>query len=536
MSLCLTYRPDKQDVRDLDGFAHRLDEGGCSVFWNGRPDIRVRRADQGGIEVVAGRLHAFIRSGGQSLTAENRSIGMQGFWFAQTPDGLVMTDEPSSLRRFLPLRYRWSVALQNVLLANAVEHTSPWESVETVAPGNSVEIGQGSVSRRRLFDVGEFLGFGAQERKVTTFADAASIVQDAFDACLDKNPGPYQLGLSGGLDSRLVLALLHRRETDFESYTIAESDHPDALVARQIAAKLGIRWRLFDAKAIRAMAAEGGAVGPAAARQYYRSFARHALNSTPLYAAARRLPQALFSQEGHTLIDGGMGEIFRSRYLLQTRLAARFRSIDAPFLLRRIASPDVFLPRHAAFRAHVEEALEAVWAASPGRDIHERIDLYAIRTRLAHFGGPEQRRLDALMPNVSPFGDADFLRAVLRIDPGVRRSSAFVRYCLKRWGPAIADLPLVSHGRIVTAGVPPTVTAVLQRIRPTRLPDMVGDMKQMVLDAFGDELEPLYRRLGGLGHYDAPWLEAMILNRGEGSGDERRRFMEWLSFALAVEG
>lgn len=71
----------------------------------------------------------------------------------------------------------------------------------------------------------------------------AEAVADALvrSVALDADaPGPIRMGLTGGRDSRLMVALLHRAGMDVTTRTAGAPDDPDVVVAREVAALLGV--------------------------------------------------------------------------------------------------------------------------------------------------------------------------------------------------------------------------------------------------------------------------------------------------------
>src|SRR5699024_379066 len=61
----------------------------------------------------------------------------------------------------------------------------------------------------------------------------------AFDVVPERDK-PHHIGLTGGKDSRLIALGLIAKDIPFHSYTKGFDDHPDVIIAKQLAEKLHI--------------------------------------------------------------------------------------------------------------------------------------------------------------------------------------------------------------------------------------------------------------------------------------------------------
>ncbi len=260
------------------------------------------------------------------------------------------------------------------------------------------------------------------------------------------------LSLSGGMDSRLLLAM-RLGAGPARTHTFGPSELPDAHVARRIAEgegllHLSLHAPVPDADAclalLRSHVAQTQAVSTASAvlgLRYYPTL------------HARRF----------VMIDGGMGEVARRKFL--NRLLLRDRAAlyhgDGAALLPYLRFPraDLFnAEATAAMERGARRQIEALWRAMPipqTLGVENFLDVLRVRTVLPNFYGFEQNRLDGVIQNYMPFAQPSLLRAVFRVPVSLRRGGRLVRRLIRSRRASLTRYPLVKSGVTHPFGLPP---------------------------------------------------------------------------------
>lgn len=253
------------------------------------------------------------------------------------------------------------------------------------------------------------------------------------------------LGLSGGLDSRLLLAMLMSDpKNEFVTHTFGDPEDPDVRVALQITRKCGLTNHYFNdplpdpeacIRAVRDYVAQTGVVEPCSS-----------------FLKLRYYPK--LRERTKLMIDGGFGELARRQYLNRLvklgRRALEKRDPSGIIELMRLHRADIF-----------SRDVDVLMEAGATRDLQRLIeqmpqveeigpenfaDLLAVRTRVPNYGGPEQARIDGEILNFMPFVQPSFLRKVFGT-PAVRRSNAVWHHdTIRSLNPALARFPLAKGG------------------------------------------------------------------------------------------
>ena len=297
------------------------------------------------------------------------------------------------------------------------------------------------------------------------------------------------LGLSGGIDSRLLLAcLLSIDRHRFMVHTFGKPLDPDVAISSRIAEKCHLNREYFDETLPDANAT----------MTMLKEYATQACVVEPASSFLKLRYYPAIRQRGKVLIDGGFGEIARRQYLNRVvrfgRNALRARDSSALLPLLRVDRGDIFSQETtSAMLNGAREGLGMMLKGLPNIDeagVENLVDLLAVRTRIPNYGAPEQSRLDGEVLNFMPLVQPAFLRAVFRANVRGRSNARFYRDLIYRHTPELAAIPLAKAGSAYPFGLPIPLALILTRIR-ARLgrrfenpdPDiLLSHIKEFVLD------------------------------------------------------
>ena len=282
--------------------------------------------------------------------------------------------------------------------------------------------------------------------------------------CTAQGTAKVSLGLSGGLDSRLLLSLFGH-----QTHVFGPSDLPDVIVSKKIAEQESIPQRHLHDPALNL---ESGL-----ALLYTRSELTHVISP-----ASSVLDLNYYSQlhdEGFCIIDGGFGEVARRQFmnrLLRFYGVARNKNrsienqhsltidginysfrptissgslnidpIDFLQYIRVHRASSVFSRevRRKMVHGAIDEITELLKGVPPGLDSSNAIDLIGVRTRLPNFFGFEQNRLDNLALCFMPFAQPSVLKALFQVPLSLRKNGKLFKRTIRKRNPRLARFPLV---------------------------------------------------------------------------------------------
>lgn len=232
-------RSDTTSATTSSGFAH--DAG--TLLTNAELHRRLGSATDPAAAVWAlGGIHAVCRCDeGDVVRAWSSRGRLEPVFFGETDDVGVASNRPLAAhlvaRRRVDVDYDPAFAVNVLASGLPVGSGSPYRGVVQLPDMAELVLDGRGPSGRVLAD----------ERQVEPRVDYVEPLLGALVdsiAFLGGTEGPVQLSLTGGKDSRLVAALLARAGVDFTTSTIGFPDHPDVVIAADVAALLGVDHRV----------------------------------------------------------------------------------------------------------------------------------------------------------------------------------------------------------------------------------------------------------------------------------------------------
>lgn len=408
---CLSHPPER-----LGGVGHCTVDGDRYALFAGRPILwRGDEADgrapldpalylDGVPEGLDGRF-AVVRSGAEVTTDVLGAYPV----YERVVDGVRwVSNAPGALHALRPAAALRGPALAGVLGGGWSLSGDPlWADVERVPwamPAAAASCGAGFDARR-----------------------AAALLVEAVRALADWPGRPSLVPVTGGRDSRLVLAAALRAGIEFTVATGGDVSSPDVVIGRQVATAAGLphallphhphggrddRWR--DLAALLATTTGGTATLADAA-----GFPLGALDG----------PLALW----HT---GQGGEVARGFY---------GTAIDEDGLYRRFVGrrPGRREPLSAAGEATVRAEI-AAWAAAQraaGARDEDLGDLFYLTRRMATWAAPTHAAVEPIRDSTSPLWSARLLPDMLGLPAAARAREEFHLRVLEVLAPELVELP-----------------------------------------------------------------------------------------------
>jgi hypothetical protein len=259
---------------------------------------------------------------------------------------------------------------------------------------------------------------------------------------------PVELSLTGGKDSRLIAAALAVAKVPTRARTYGFADHPDVVVAAQVARELGLEHEIAEPKT----SGEAGATV-----QEVDVLTR--LRATVLVAdgmlsafenVGRPDPDPA---EAVIAIGGHGGELLRGGYAKLIPGSAARRAAASAEMFRRLTMRRVPLLR-ARHRAVYVGTL-APWAAAVAARPGPALDDFYLVNRAGRWSAAARQAYAIRSVLAQPFFDDQVVRAARAVPLAERLDDRLVRGAIRALHPALADLPLAADHWKCPPDVPP---------------------------------------------------------------------------------
>jgi len=416
------------------GCGLRLGQTNCTILtqndWSG-----VDR-DKSLLKGLSGHFVFLSYHGGQ-FEAYTDQLGLRTLYWARTETETIVSSRLDWAAQYLggctinfgSLGSRW-------LMFNQLSYDSLVDGIERLGPSGKLVISRDGVHHsHKVFDP-------IRDRDHS---------QDELVHLLTRFTNPdlrgklhITLGLSGGLDSRVLFALLLSSDAQlFQTHTFGCSDDPDVYVGRKISRECGIDNSLFDATL----------PGPEELLRISNDYAAQTNLVEPASTILRlRLYRALDAQS-LLLLDGGYGEIARRQYLnklaFRGRRSIEEKNVEGVLKYLRHARANFFNAEVSAqMEGGIRKEIAAMLEMMPDMKeigIANYLDLWAVRTRIPNLGSDEQARIDSILMNYMPFAQPSVITSVFNTPVRYRNNGALFRKVIAERHPALKKYPLVKN-------------------------------------------------------------------------------------------
>ncbi len=346
-------------------------------------------------------------------------------------------------------RLDWVVALMNKPELNLDEMASQWLLTNSFSNGSIVKGVVRSLSSSHISIAGGKVAHTWHEwkPKVEEPFDVVSVLKEASTFLL-RDGRRLSLGLSGGVDSRTLLALLSGSNGgNWAVHTMGDSSDPDISIAERLSESMGITHRTY--------------IYHVGETETVDSL----VNSLKEYCLLTQMTDSIFGYQklgffsemhsaGFWMIDGGFGELFRRSYGNKMLLAGKKAVIsrDASRLMEYLYQPrspifnqeihNMFLSES---RIQLEKAVQEM-PEDPKRDPGTWIDLFHIRYRLRNSAPSNQAAYDSCIPNYMPYVQPSLMSAYLTLPSGMRRNNKLSRQIMVAGPKELRDVHFSKNG------------------------------------------------------------------------------------------
>jgi hypothetical protein len=255
------------------------------------------------------------------------------------------------------------------------------------------------------------------------------------------------LSLSGGLDSRLLLSYLTRKNSDsWDTHTFGDSDHPDSQIATELLISLNRKNDIIDEEL------------PAFDQliDLVKAYSVHSILTNPVSSILNLRFYDRLVDQNRVIIDGGFGEIWRRAFANKLLMIGRnslFKKdskIVSSYL--RYNRADIFLEEALReMEKGVVEQFDTLFEAIPEVNragVEKWIDLFSVRLRLANYYAPEQARVDQHVISFMPLIQKDVLNLLFGLSKADKKNGKMFKQLIRQNSIELAKHSLVK-GNII---------------------------------------------------------------------------------------
>jgi len=376
--------------------------------------------------------YAGISFTGSSTTLFNDGLGLRDIYYIQTEGNTVFSTRQDFITRLIEMP---EINVDEFSSLWVLPHKISWGSlikgIKRLGPGGYLTIEKGEHSFKR--------NAWNPDRYTATPEDFRDALEKAALFPAGKN-NKINLGLSGGIDSRVLLQILCSSDySDWTTHTFGHKAMPDAELSERITSELKIKHYFLEQKSLTAFDILNNKLYPQLEL------------SSPIAGMINYSFFKYLDETGYTIIDGGNGEIFRraflNRFLLTAKDTLMNKDIEGIYNHLKREKADIF---SEAFNTELKgKACSAIAdfmdeMKSPGETGAELwADLFFIKTKAAAISGPSQAILDDIAVSYMPFVQASVMNSGFALNPDERNNGRLFMKLITSGKANLKKFPLV---------------------------------------------------------------------------------------------
>lgn len=385
---------------------------------------------------------AAITKNNNLIALKTDKLGLRDIYLYHDKDKIVFSTHIDLLSKYIPLQIDFSQFGGRWILLNQLSVKSIFKNVIRITAGaqagidlNSFEI---KISKEDWLP-----GFVKRD---TAKDEICKIIESLISFPIESGMN-ISLSLSGGLDSRIILAyLLRLSKTRWNTHTFGDPMHPDSLIAKSLAANFNFSHESVFRPNVNNYTID----------DLGRFSASMNLN-TPATACLQMDNYFKIKNKHEIIIDGGFGEILRREFLnkLLWRCKGDLMKGNSekilPFmkLFRAdIFNEDIVFQMETGALQQLSELLTSLPSLND-IEIEDWLDLFSIKTRLPNYYGPDQTRLDGIHVDFMPFAQLSFLSTLFSLPIKYRRNGKLSKENIRKIGHKTAKTPLAKGNTII---------------------------------------------------------------------------------------
>ena len=317
---------------------------------------------------------------------------------------------------------------------------TPFAGVSRLAASQMTRLSGGKLTVEAYADPPAAPRSGAGDLRAAV-AEGADAVRTAVEACADAYPDAA-MELSGGLDSRVILAALMRSgRRPAAGVTLGEPLHPDVIVARSLAARAGVPFQHVDLRPMSDVApSEALALADFAGRR--RDYSGNCVALGVLEWVDR------VAGTGRPRMSGQNGELARGFYYPLQPSWPRTTDALARSLVRwrlmanERVSGDLLAPEATTAGERRAAAATKSFLQSTGCDWLTATDMLYLHWRMQRWVGADWTAAAQSRPVLAPFFHPRYITWALAAPARYKRGSRLLARVLDALDPGLAQIPV----------------------------------------------------------------------------------------------
>lgn len=368
----------------------------------------------------------------ERIVFESDPLGLRDIYVSESKSNIIFTTRVDWLAKCHKLEINFNEFGSRWLLFNQITNNSVFQGVERIVSGKKATIALNG------YDIKYYNSNWLPDEQSQNI-DVRSYSKNLKSLIFidDKQ----SLGLSGGMDSRVILSYLLEGNSSWDTFTFGNPKHPDSLISQSLVTDYNIKHKQYQA----------GLPTTENLISKIRDYSIQTIVNNGASAIYQSLNYSSMSNQHSILIDGCLGEIWRREFFYRLYFNGK-KSIlnkDAKSIIPNISLPhaDIFTEEiNNLMMNGIEDQLHYWFENLPPIEkigVENWIDLFALKTRMPNYFSHEQTIIDDVVTSIMPFAQMSLIKNLFNVPISLRKNSSMLRNLININSPSLKKYPLV---------------------------------------------------------------------------------------------
>lgn len=373
----------------------------------------------------------------ERIVFETDPLGLRDIYVSESKSDIIFTTRVDWLAKSHELKINFNEFGSRWLLFNQITNNSVFHGIERIVSGKKATIALNG------YDIKYYNSNwlpDEQSRNIDVGSYSENLKSLIFIG--DKQT----LGLSGGMDSRVILSYLLEGNSSWDTFTFGNPKHPDSLISQSLVNDYNIEHTQYHTELppIENLISK------------IRDYSIQTIVNNGVSAIYQSLNYSSMSNQHSILIDGCLGEIWRREFFYRLYFNGK-KSIlnkDAKSIIPNISHPhaDIFTEEiNNLMTSSIEDQLHYWFENLPPVEkigVENWIDLFALKTRMPNYFSHEQTIIDDVVTSIMPFAQMSLIKKLFNVPISLRKNSSMLRNLINISSPSLKKYPLVKGSSI----------------------------------------------------------------------------------------
>lgn len=373
----------------------------------------------------------------ERIIFESDPLGLRDIYISESKSNIIFTTRVDWLAKSHELKINFNEFGSRWLLFNQITDNSVFHGVERIVSGKKATVALNG------YDIKHYNSNWLPDEKSKNI-DIENYSENLKSLIYIGNR--QTLGLSGGMDSRVILSYLLEGNSSWDTFTFGNPKHPDSLISQFLVNDYNIEHTQYHAglPPIENLIAK------------IKDYSIQSIVNNGVSAIYQSLNYSSMNNQHSILIDGCLGEIWRREFFYRLYFNGK-KSIlnkDTKSIIPNISHPhaDIFTEEiNNLMTSSLEDQIHFWFENLPPVEkigIENWIDLFALKTRMPNYFSHEQTIIDDVVTSIMPFAQMSLIKNLFNIPISLRKNGKLFKTLIKTNFPSLEKYSLVKGSSI----------------------------------------------------------------------------------------